>query len=70
MRRWTQHLNRNLLALVTLLGLGALFALACTSSSSDSASDYERISEDLDPFRTAFNEAAGDVRAVLLVAPT
>ncbi len=65
-----RYLKFELLALVVLLGLGTLFGLARTFASSDPDPGHERIREDLDPFRTAFNEASGDVRAVLLVAPT
>ncbi len=70
MRPWTRYLRIELLALFALLGLGALFGLTRTSASTDTEPEHERIGENLDPFRTAFNEASGDVRAVLLVAPT
>lgn len=32
--------------------------------------DYERLDDDLEPFRSDFNEASDHVRAVLLVGPT
>lgn len=65
-----RYLKFELLALGVLLGLGTLFGLVRTLASGDPAPDHERIGEDLDPFRTAFNEASEDVRAVLLLAPT
>jgi len=32
--------------------------------------DYEQLDDDLEPFRSDFNEASDHVRAVLLVGPT
>ena len=32
--------------------------------------DYEQLDDDLEPFRSNFNEALDHVRAVLLVGPT
>ncbi len=68
-----RYLKVELLILVLGIALFGVFSWATsgTSGSMDAAPDgYELVGADLEPFRSAFNGAAGDVRAVLLVGPT
>lgn len=52
------------------LGLLACGLSACVGPAHSAAPGYEIVGEDLEPFRSAFNAASEDVRAVLLVGPT
>lgn len=58
--------------LSVLIPLAASASLACASpaGSAVTAPGYEIVGEDLELFRSAFNAASDDVRAVLLVGPT
>lgn len=73
--RFSRHLSRHFdLALgargLLALGIVACGFCACASPARSAAPGYELVGEDLEPFRSAFNAASDDVRAVLLVGPT
>ena len=64
-------LKSELVALAALLAVGGVVAWSGALVSEEDNPRYEVIlADDLEPFRSAFNEASGHVRAVLLVGPT
>lgn len=70
MRR-LRALKVELVAIAALLTVGGLVALVNGLASAGDPEDYELIvDDDLEPFRSAFNDASAHVRIVLLVGPT
>lgn len=65
-----RYLKAELLVLAGVLALAVVFGLQGVLADSASKQDYAVIGGDLEPFRTAFNQASDHVRAVLLVGPT
>lgn len=66
-----RYLKMELVVLAVLVTVGLVFSLGGTLvAKQDTDQGYEVLSADLEPFRTAFNQASGHVRAVLLVGPT
>ena len=50
--------------------IGTVYVAATSSISSPEEWKIAHVAADLEPFRSAFNEASKHVRAVLLVGPT
>ena len=60
-----------LLQLLILLVVGGLVGWVRTTLAAEkAATTYQVVSSELEPFRSAFNDASDHVRAVLLVGPT
>lgn len=70
LRTLKRILKVELLALALLLAGAAIYSLAGVVWADSGGTGYELLDQDLEPFRSAFNAASGDVRAVLLVGPT
>ncbi len=60
-----------LILVLTVLALGGLISWITTTLAAEKLpSSYQVVNSELEPFRSAFNDASDDVRVVLLVGPT
>jgi hypothetical protein len=63
-------LKKEFLLVTVILALGGLVGWVSSLANAEDTPPIELVQGDLEPFRAAFNAAADDVRAILLVGPT